>query len=268
MSEYQYHHFRRIDRPLTAAERKEVEGLSSHAMVTANTLTIEYHWGDFKHDPLQVVTKYFDAYFYFSNWGTQRLILRLPKQLLDEALLKPYLEWPREEYAEYHLRLNSIGDDYLFDLYINPEEGGSEWMNQPPEDLFALRENILTGDDRPLFLAWLISLDGDFFAYEQGELDTELLERRIPAIPSGLEKLTAPQASLTDFFGLPESWLLAAREFRPERAATKPPSPDVSRLSEAELGRRRLAPPSPHTTGHTPYVPRRFPLTFTGQFCV
>ena len=56
-----------IDRPLTAAERAVVAKLSSHIEVSSTGAWVEYEWGDFKHDPIQVLARYFDAFQYFAN---------------------------------------------------------------------------------------------------------------------------------------------------------------------------------------------------------
>src|SRR6266540_7322734 len=92
MSEYQYYEWQTIDRPLNAREQAEVNGLSSHMdTVTSTQAIVTYSWGDFKHDPKQVLLKYFDAFLYDSNFGVRELIFRLPKKLVDVDLFQPYL---------------------------------------------------------------------------------------------------------------------------------------------------------------------------------
>src|SRR2546426_1400915 len=90
MSEYQYYEFRAIDRPLTEREMGELRALSTRAEITPTSFTNEYHWGDFKGDPLKLMHKYFDAFVYFANWGTHRFMLRLPRGVIDERELKAY----------------------------------------------------------------------------------------------------------------------------------------------------------------------------------
>jgi len=87
-------------RTLSAAEQAAVDELSCHIDVTSTRAWGKYHWGDFKHDPKQALVRYFDAflYYYYANWGCQRLAFRFPKGLLDEGLLQPYL-W---EYCRVH----------------------------------------------------------------------------------------------------------------------------------------------------------------------
>ena len=76
MSEYQRYEFMTIDRPLTRAQLDEVNELSSHIEASPTHAFIEYHWGDFKHDPIKVLYEYFDGFLYetrefqerFRNW--------------------------------------------------------------------------------------------------------------------------------------------------------------------------------------------------------
>ena len=55
MSEYQRYEFMTSDRPLTRAQLDAVNNLSSHIDASATHAVIEYHWGDFKHDPIKIV---------------------------------------------------------------------------------------------------------------------------------------------------------------------------------------------------------------------
>jgi len=147
MSEYQYYEWQTIDRALTAAEQTAVNGLSSHIDVTSTRAWVEYHWGDFKHEPKQVLARYFDAFLYYANWGCQRLAFRFPKGLLDENALQPYL-W------EYCSELEPVGDCLILDISF-PDEDGGHWFEGETRlsALAPLRDDILAGDFRALYLA-------------------------------------------------------------------------------------------------------------------
>lgn len=106
MSEYQYYEWQTSDRVLTPAEQAAVSQLSSHIDVTSTRAWVEYHWGDFKHDPKQVLARYFDAFLYYANWGGQRLAFCFPKGLLDADALQPYL-W------EYISELEPAGEHLI-----------------------------------------------------------------------------------------------------------------------------------------------------------
>jgi hypothetical protein len=51
--------------------------------ITATSFVNEYHWGDFRGNPDALMERYFDAFLYLANWGTRRLMIRLPRGLLD-----------------------------------------------------------------------------------------------------------------------------------------------------------------------------------------
>ena len=90
MSEYQYYEFLAVDKPLTPQQQAELRARSSRAIITATSFTNEYHWGDLKGDPLEWVRRYFDAHVYSANWGSCRLLLRLPRAALDESVLADF----------------------------------------------------------------------------------------------------------------------------------------------------------------------------------
>ena len=79
MSEYQYYEFVALDRPLTAAEMAELRSISTRAQITPTRFFNEYQWGDLKADPAELLARYFDVHVYFANWGSRRLMFRLPK---------------------------------------------------------------------------------------------------------------------------------------------------------------------------------------------
>jgi hypothetical protein len=232
MSEYQYHHFQKIDRSLTPEERDAVESLSSHAAVTANALTVEYHWGDFKHDPVAVTAAYFDAYYYFASWGTKRLLLRLPADLVDEPTLLSYGELTTEEYPHSGVYFRKAGADWLLDIYFESEDGFEEWMEVLPEQLFELRRDLLTGDLRPFFLAWLGSKQDEFAAYLENEIPELPLDELLPPVPAGLKTLPAHQEAFAAYFAVPDVLIATASEMSRERSPS--PKVDVAQLPPAE----------------------------------
>lgn len=185
MSEYQYYEWQTIDRPLTAAEQGAVDNLSSHIDVTSTRAWVEYHWSDFRHDPRQVLARYFDAFLYYANWGCQRLAFRFPKGLLDEDSLQPYL-W------EYCAELETAGNHLILDISY-PDEDGGHWFEGEARlsALAPLRDDILSGDYRALYLAWLL-------AAAIKDIDEELE----PPVPAGLKELSTPLAEFVRFFQL------------------------------------------------------------------
>ncbi len=90
MSEYQYYEFLAVDRPLTKNEQAQVRALSTRAEITATRFVNEYHFGDFHGDTTKMVEQFYDAHLYFANWGSRRLLLRLPSALLAKKEAEPY----------------------------------------------------------------------------------------------------------------------------------------------------------------------------------
>ncbi|WP_344591454.1 calcium-binding protein [Actinomadura vinacea] len=68
--------------PWKSSGRPRSVALSTRARITATSFTNEYHWGDFRGDPRRMMQRYYDAHLYVANWGTHRVMLRLPRALL------------------------------------------------------------------------------------------------------------------------------------------------------------------------------------------
>ena len=157
MSEYQYYEWQTIDQPLTAEEQDAVNALSSHMdRVTSTQAIVTYSWGDFKHDPRKVLLKYFDAMLYLTNWGTRQLMFRFPKGAIESQAIRLY---GQEEIFSLALE----GNYYVLEFLFDDEDPDFEWVEGEGilGKLIPLREQILQGDFRALYLAWLkaVSLD-------------------------------------------------------------------------------------------------------------
>ncbi len=147
MSEYQYYEFLAVDRPLTTAEQAEVRQLSTRARITATSFTNEYHWGDFKGSPDQLMQHYYDAHLYFANWGTHRIMFRLPRTLLDPKIAGQYC-------VDGQVRMSATREHVILDLTSEDEAG--EWVEDAEESLSTIvgvRSELAAGDLRPLYLA-------------------------------------------------------------------------------------------------------------------
>jgi hypothetical protein len=234
MSEYKYYEWRALDRPLTPEEQSEVRRLSSHIEVNATGACVEYNWGDFKHDPLAVLARFFDAFMYYANWGCQRLAFRFPAGLVEEDALQPFL-WP------YCVDTSRSGDHLLLDITY-PADGAGEWfeMGGDLSGLARLRDDILQGDYRALYLAWLM-------AAEMSDASDEDLS---PPTPAGLAQLSAAHAEFIAYFGI-DRWLVeaAAEASSPLRPPTDIPLDQaISRLGQFERDDflLRLARGEPH----------------------
>ncbi len=221
MSEYQYYEWQTLDRPLTADEQTAVNNLSSHIDVTSSQAIVTYNWGDFKHDPIQVLAKYFDAYLYIANWGTRRLAFRFPKGLVDVDSIERYCD-------EDHVHIQTIGNVQALEFEMNEEEGFDEWIEERGllSTLARLRDDILQGDYRALYLAWLKAMSLESGYYDEDEDDPEnFFNDPEPPLPAGLKQLTPPLEAFADFFEI-DPFLISAASER---------SPDLTPLQEADF---------------------------------
>ena len=206
MSEYQYYEFLAVDEPLSAKQMAELRSISTRASITPTSFINEYHWGDLKGDPVDFMRRYFDAHVYVANWCACWLFLRVAKDTFDAKSLQSFetqsafsisrtkthwlLEWSLNETQDY--------DRFAM-------EDGRGWMGR----LAPLRDELLRGDTRPLYLGWLAGVS----AGEVGQDDVE------PPAPPGLSRLTAAQQALVEFIEIDADLLTAAGLADPQSAS-------------------------------------------------
>ncbi len=214
MSEYQYYEFVVVDRPLTQQQQLELRSKSSRATISSGSFVNEYHWGDLKGDPLDWMQRYFDAHVYSANWGSCRLMLRLPRETLEAGLLTPFVtpsaSGTRMGFSQIFSALENA-EHWILDWDFNDDSGDCErfwsrddgpgWMGR----LLPLRDELLRGDTRPLYLGWLARVS-------TGEFDDHELE---PPLPAGLSTLSPAQQALAEFLLIDPDWLDAASDGSP-----------------------------------------------------
>lgn len=220
MSEYQYYEFRAIDRPLTQREQDELRQLSSRAEITATSFVNEYNYGDFRGDVNKIMEKYFDAFVYLANWGTRQFILRLPATLFDLKSAQPYL---REEGLEVRKKGEFVFVEFRVDEEPVGWEEGDGWL----DELLPIRDQLLRGDVRSLYVGWLAAVR----FYDEGEDPLE------PTLPPGMQKLDQPLKKLAEFLFLDDDLLNAVSRAGTGRAAAGP-SPQELRNWIAALPER------------------------------
>jgi hypothetical protein len=195
LSEYQYYEFQAIDRPLTEADRQALRALSTRARITATSFTNSYEWGDFKGDPARLMESWFDLHLYLANWGSRRLMIRLPKRLVDRYRLDAFLE--EVDCAS----LKVVGESLILDIGRDEMEfddwdDGSGWLAA----LAPLRAEVLAGDLRLFYLLWLTAVQDEIF-----EADT-------PEPMPGIGPITGPLEAFAEFFGIDPDLVQAAAE--------------------------------------------------------
>lgn len=175
--------------PLTREEQEAVNGLSSHIDVSATRAVVEYHWGDFKHNPVHVLHKFFDGFLYRANWGVPQLALRFPHGVLPADLLADY---DCEEFATF-----TCHKDYdILDICFGELEAPDSWEGYDLGSLMPLRHELMEGDLRALYIVWLagqVMIEG----YDEGDED----EDAVPPVPPLLGCLTSAQRTLAAMSG-------------------------------------------------------------------
>jgi hypothetical protein len=229
VSEIQYYEFLAADRPLTAAQQAEVREFSASAEISASSLSAEYYHGDFQGDPPYLLQHYYDAHLYTANWGSRRLMLKLPCTALDPKTAEQYTVHDR-------VTLSVIDDHLIVDVTSENDDEDEEEAGRLT-DIAGVRAEIAAGDLRPLYLIWLAAYgewerDESFFDDE----DEQVVE---PPVPVGLDQLTSAQRALADFLRLDDDLLQVAAEAKPDDPEALAAS--VSSLPDAEKDRLLLS---------------------------
>ena len=200
MSEYQYYEFQAIDRPLSETDRQALRRLSTRARITATSFTNEYHWGDFKGSPVRLMERWFDLHLYLANWGTRRLMIRLPRRLVARSHLDRFLR------GVDLVRVRESGENLIIDVHSDdddPDYADYSYEEDDTECLAAiapLRAAVLAGDWRLFYLLWLTAVQDE--RLDDG--DTEPLP--------GISPLTGALKAFADFFGIDPDLVQAAAE--------------------------------------------------------
>lgn len=197
MSEYQYYEFLAIDRPLTRREMDHLRNISTRAQITPVSFVNEYNWGGLKANPRDFMRDFFDAHVFLANWGDAIFMVRLPKEAIDQKILKtfctsPHLEF--EKFPDHWLLTWTLGETEDYDRFGFVE--GPGWMTC----MAPVREELLRGDFRSLYLGWLRAVTTE-------ETDPDDLE---PLVINWLGELTAAQQALAEFLEVDRDLLAGA----------------------------------------------------------
>lgn len=246
MSEYQYYEFRAIDRSLTDRQMRELRAISTRAAISRTSFSNYYTFGDLKANPRDLLMKYFDASLYFANWVFLEVAFRYPKGAVNVKAIRRYA-------MGHTLEIRSTARDVVVAISIESDgesfdtaDDGSNWLSS----LIGLRADLASGDERVLYLAWLLDV-------QCGEIDDDTFE---PARPDGLGNLSPALDSLVDVIGLDRDLVIAAAEGAP--AAARSSTRDVDRWIAALDGHDKVSLLSRVARGETGVgaeLMRRFP---------
>ena len=166
MSTYQYYEFQAVDRPLDEGEMQALQGLSTRAQITATSFVNHYNWGNFRGNPQEMVERWFDLHLYLANWGTRRLMIRIPKRFVNRSRIRMFLrevDW---------VRVRDSGRNWIVDIRYHDEEreyvdtdDGHGWLGA----LAPLRTDVLMGDLRLFYLLWLTAVEAGYLRDDEKE---------------------------------------------------------------------------------------------------
>ncbi len=201
MSEYQYIHFIALDRPLDEKQLEYMQTQSSRAEITKWEFTNEYHYGDFHGNAEEMLRRGYDVHLHYANYGTRLLMFRLPGGLpWDRKTFEAYL-------PEYGIKWHPDKQGRGGILEIQPEADGGSFDDGLFEvdallaEIAPVRELLIAGDLRPLYVMWLACHDDD-----------ETME---PPLPAGMDSLPECLTALADFYEVSGDMLEAAAEGSP-----------------------------------------------------
>ena len=230
MSEYQYYEFAAIDGPISDEGLRYARGCSSRANVSRVRWQNTYTFGDF-HGSADTLLKYYDAHVYTANWGTVRLGLAFPKGAIVPEAIQPYLRGG--ERYEDTLTVKEIGNRCIV-WWERNEEGGWGWTEGEGliDQLIGIREELMRGDYRALFLGWLVDFDPDKWR------DPEDGAVAMPPIPAGLDHLSPALAALIKHFPVDRDALAVAAEL--SQASTPDRIPIAAVLEKLSVSEMRV----------------------------
>jgi hypothetical protein len=178
---------------------KEIGSLSSRVELSPTSAIFTYSYSDFRGDPINVLMRHFDIMLYMANWGTRQLAFRLPRTAVNVRELSPYL-------VEGMIQAKVKGIHLLLDITMNDEgEGifdgwidGYGWLDR----IAPVRQELLRGDRRLLYLAWLAAT----------QLNSDLREVAEPPVPPNLGKLSSGLKKFAAFFEVDKDLIAAAAQ--------------------------------------------------------
>ena len=200
MSSYQCYEFHAIDRLLTEEEQEAVARLSSRVDPHPRQAVFIYHWSGFPGNAREVLTSYYDAMFYTASWGSRRVMFRFPRAALDLERASAYCQ---PLIVEDYVSFMEAGEHIVLDVWFNGEEGHyRDEVGGGLAIMLSLRDEILSGDYRALYLAWLKVL----------EVDDLLGSIPEPPVPPGLRTLSPALHAFAEFLEIDGMLIQVAAE--------------------------------------------------------
>jgi hypothetical protein len=143
---------------------------------------------------------------YMANWGSRQVMFRFPRAILNFDGVRDYCQ---PLIIEEYLSLSTVGEYAILNIEFHEEEDdwveGEGWLPA----MIGLRDDILRGDYRALYLAWLKTLKVE-----------DLLDSVVePPVPPELARLTPALRSFSEFFKIDSFLIQVAAEASGDRPA-------------------------------------------------
>lgn len=197
MNLYQHYEFIAVDQALSPADLATLR-TDTAASSTSTSCSYSVHNNE-TIDTLDWMRRGFDVAIRLGHQGQRQLVLRLPQTLLrtlDAAYggLHPGVEEQNNDGGEHSVVhwTRHQPEPLTHKEPLQPQT----WMAR----LLPLRDELLRGDLRPFYLAWLAQVAA-------GKVSPEAWE---PTVPAGLSRLSGAQQTLVEFLALDADVLAAA----------------------------------------------------------
>ena len=171
----------------------QLRSISTRATITATSFVNTYQWGDLKANPVELLEEYFDALVYVTNWGSHWLFFRVPTDAIDLNAISEYK-------TQYGFIIRRVKSHTILGFCSEDESGGWEEGDGWLASLISLRADILRGDYRAPYIAWL------------QDVYREMPDEDIPPVPPGMTDLSASLTNLAEFLRVDDDLLDAVAE--------------------------------------------------------
>ncbi len=222
MSGYQFYEFQAIDQPLSPEDKTYVKSLSSRVKLTTNNAQYLYNYGDFSSKPEALLDRCFDMFVHVSNYGIRQLMIRFPKALVDPKLFDAYC-------IKHFISVATTEKSVILNIHISREDYCG-WIDEESyaADFQSLRQEVLQGDLRLLYLAWLAA----GFAEDAPEDPEDTIE---PPVPAKLQTLSPALQAFAELFQIDSDLINAAAIESPSaEQSTEPIAEWIAKLSESD----------------------------------
>lgn len=200
MSEYQYVAFQAVDGPLNDKQLDFAQRQSTRADVSRWSLSVEYHYSSFRGDVDGLLRRGYDVYLQHTNYGNREIRLRLPHGM--PGARRVWSKYVDGEQLAWNADTSGRGGILSLHPFHEPGDLDEVWETQKYLDAaIHVRERLVTGDLRALYLLWLCAADDDY------NDPAEMIE---PPVPHGISDMVVYAGELLSFFGLDPQLLVAA----------------------------------------------------------